>query len=120
MHHIVIALFVMLFASPAIAGSDKFSVKDASKNKVFTVQDDGTFIAPGLKYDPITKRLGVGTQAPVSALHLVEELGNPDRGLTINQYGDGGPAGVVNIKRSRNLSMTLRHLPVEFSVANFS
>lgn len=63
------AVFVLAF-SVAAFGADKLIVKDsAGTNTVFKVEDTGAITAPGLYYDPVNYKLGIGIATPGYAMH---------------------------------------------------
>ena len=91
-----VVLLTSLLALSLSAGlsfsADKLVVEDGTLNKVFSVTDQG--VVSGAK-------MGLGTYAPLSQMHVIDEAAAPDRGIITGQHNSGAQAATIKFFKSR-------------------
>ena len=85
-------LAISLTAGLSVAQTDKLVVENGGGSKVFGVTDQG--IVSGTK-------MGLGTDAPLSQMHVIDEAAAPDRGIITGQHNSGAQAATIKFFKSR-------------------
>lgn len=98
---ILVLILTILFVQLAEAADRLVVTDDTGATDVFVVTSTGSIQVPGFKYDPVNKRLGVGTTTPQATLHLVETSSSSTRGIISSQNSDDIYAGILTFKKNR-------------------